>query len=255
MKKNKDLVSIIVPVYNASKFLNDTINTVLNQTYENWELIFVDDCSVDNSIDIISESMKNDKRIKLIKNNINKGPALSRNIGVEKAIGSFLCFLDADDLWDKDKLEKQINFMKKKECAFSYHSYEYANEFGIAKGKKVFAKKKMTYNKALKNTIISTITVMFDLTKIDKALIEMPNLIYVEDTATWWKILRNGYIAYGIPEIFSYYRRIKNSNSSNKLRTQKSLWNLYRKEEKLGFIRSFYYLSIKNFNALRRRIL
>lgn len=251
---NGDLVSIIIPVYNAEKFLEDTIKTVQDQTYKNWELIFVDDCSNDKSEKIIIKNMKKDKRIKYYRQAKNGGPALARNKGIDLAAGRFLCFQDADDLWDENKLEKQISYMIEYNAAFSYHSYEFANENGTPNGKKVIAKKKLTYNQCLKNNIISTITVMFDLKLIDKKMIKMPDLKYVEDTATWWKILRNGYVAYGIPSIFSYYRRINNSNSSNKLRTQKPLWNLYRKEEKLGFLYSAYCIFWKNLHAVIRRI-
>lgn len=144
--------------------------------------------------------------------------------------------------------------MKEKDCAFSYHSYEFSNELCIPTGKKVIAKEILKYKESLKNNIISTITVMFDMNKITKENIYMPNYNYVEDTATWWRILRKGYNAYGIPDIFSYYRRIPNSNSSNKIRTQKSLWNLYRKDESLGVFSSLYFLGLKNINAIKRRL-
>ena len=250
---NNELVSIIIPVYNAEKFLDDTINTVLDQTYTNWELILVNDCSKDKSKKIY-DKYKKDKRIKWIDQKENGGPALARNRGIDESKGKFICFLDADDKWDSFKLEKQVTFMKEKKCAFSYHSYEFANENCEPNGKKVIAKEKLSYKKALKNNIISTITVMFDLSIIDKSLIKMPNLKYVEDTATWFKILRNNYIAYGIKDVFAYYRRIPNSNSSNKFRTQKSLWNLYRNEEGLSIINSLLYLFCKNLNAIKRRI-
>lgn len=251
---NEELVSIIVPVYNAEKYIEETIKTVLNQTYANWELLFIDDCSIDNSKTIIKKYTKKDSRIQYYKQSENAGPAEARNRGIDLAKGKYICFLDADDLWDNNKLEVQINFMKQKDCAFSYHSYEFADENCRPNGKKVIAKEKLTYNQALKNNIISTITVMFDVSKLNKKLIKMPNLKYVEDTATWWKILRNNYVAYGIPDLFSYYRRIPNSNSSNKLRTQKPLWNLYRKEEKLSFLYSLYCLFLKNVHAILRRI-
>ena len=250
---NNELVSIIIPVYNAEKYLEDTIKTILNQTYNNWELLLINDCSKDNSKSIF-EKYASDKRITWYDQEKNSGPANARNRGIDFAKGKYICFIDADDAWDCDKLEKQISFMKKNDCAFSYHSYEFANELLVPNGKKVIAKEKLTYKKALKNNIISTITVMFDIKKIDKELIKMPNLKYVEDTATWWKILRNGYVAYGIPDVFSYYRRIPNSNSSNKLRTQKPLWNLYRREEKLNTIYAAHCLFWKNYHALIRRI-
>lgn len=252
MKNEK--VSIIIPVYNASLFLNDTIKTIQDQTYDNWEAIFVNDCSKDDSVSIIKKAQKADKRIILLENKKNSGAAITRNNGIKYASGRYICFLDADDLWDKDKIERQVDFMKRKHCAFSYHSYAFANADGVPNGKNVIASETLSYKEALKNNIISTITVMFDMEKIDSKLIEMPDLKYVEDTATWWKILRSGYTAYGISDLFSIYRRIPNSNSSNKFKTQKYLWNLYRKEEKLGIFSSIYYLLIKNINATRRRI-
>lgn len=248
------MVSIIVPVYNAEKYIDFTIKSVIEQSYNNWELILIDDCSMDKSKEIIEKYSRKDKRIKYFKQKNNSGPALARNYGIELATGRYICFIDADDLWEKDKIKKQIKFMKERKCAFSYHSYVFADENGIPSEKKVIAKEKLSYKEALKNNIISTITVMFDLKKIDKELIKMPNLKYVEDTATWWKILRNGYIAYGISNVFSIYRRIPNSNSSNKFKTQKYLWNLYRKEEKLSIFSSMYCLFMKNINAILRRI-
>lgn len=250
-----DLISIVVPIYNAEKYLAETILSIQEQTYTNWELILVDDCSTDGTTEIVNKYIKTDNRIRAIRNKENKGSAFSRNIGITNAQGNFLCFQDADDLWDKNKLELQLKFMKTTGCAFSYTSYKFVNKDGMPTGRKVIAKKEITYKEALRNNIISTITVMFDLTKMDKKLIKMPDLMYVEDTATWWKILRNGYTAYGIDDVFSYYRRTKKSQSSNKVRTLKRLWNLYRKVEKLDLISSSYYFVLKNVHAIWRRII
>lgn len=248
----KDLVSIIVPVYNAERFLAETINTVISQTYENWELILINDCSKDGSYNIFKEF--NDKRIRWYDQKQNGGPALARNKGIDIAKGRFICFIDADDKWDNDKLEKQISFMKEKKCAFSYTSYVFSDENCVPTNKRVIAKETLSYRECLKKNIISTITVMFDVDMIDKELIKMPDLKFVEDTATWWKILRHGYVAYGISNIYSYYRRLPNTNSSNKFRTQIPLWNLYRKEEKMSIFSTIYYMTIKNINAILRRI-
>ena len=250
----EDLVSIIVPVYNSEKFIEDTINTVKQQTYKKWELILVNDCSTDNSKKIIKKYVEEDERIKLINLEKNSGAAIARNTGIDNAKGRYIAFLDADDLWNKEKLEKQIKFMKDNDYEFTYTSYEFANEYGIPNGKKVIAKKVLNYKYILKNNIISTITVMFDIEKIDKELIKMPNIQYVEDTATWWKILRNGHTAYGISDLYSYYRRTPKSNSVNKFRTQKFLWRVYRKNENLSFVYSLYCLMFKNLNAIFRRL-
>lgn len=250
----EELVSIIVPVYNAEKFLNDTINTVLKQTYENWELILVNDCSKDNSVKIIKEYQKNDKRIKLVNNKENSGAAISRNNGIDKSKGKYLCFLDADDLWDKNKLKKQIKFMKKLDCEFSFTGYEFADEKGKPNGTKVFIPEKINYRQALKNTTIWTSTVMFDMTKLTKEEIHMPNVKRGQDTATWWKVLKNITNAYGLNEILSYYRRTSDSLSANKLTALKRTWNLYRNVEHLNVFYSLYNFVWYCFNAVKRRI-
>ena len=249
----KKMVSIIVPVHNAELFLKETIDCVIYQSYTHWELLLINDCSTDNSKKIY-DMYKDDKRIHWIDLNKNVGPALARNYGIELAKGDYICFLDADDKWKEYKLQKQIQFMDDKQCAFSYHSYEFADDRCVPNGKKVFAKDKLSYKQALKNTIVFTSTVMFDMARISKEEIKMPNLRYVEDTATWWRIMRNGYVAYGMTEILAYYRRSSNTDSSNKLKTQRPLWNLYRKEEKLSCFYSLYCLFWKNSHAILRRI-
>lgn len=250
----KDLISIIVPVYNAEKFLESTIKTVLDQTYQEWELIFIDDCSKDNSVDVIKKYQKKDNRIALIQNKENSGAAITRNNGIKKAKGKYLCFLDADDLWEKEKLEKQINFMREKDCAFSFTGYEFANENGEPNGKKVYVPNKISYKQALKNTTIWTSTVMFDIKKMSKEDIYMPNVKRGQDTATWWKILRKIDYAYGLNEVLSYYRRTNESLSANKIVALKRTWNLYRNVEHLGLISSIYNFSWYCFNAIKRRI-
>ena len=250
----QDLVSIIVPVYNAERFLEDTINTVLNQTYKNWELILVDDCSTDKSVDIINKYSKKDKRVKLFKNKVNSKAAVSRNNGIKESSGRYLCFLDADDLWDKQKLEKQVNFMKNNDCEFSFTGYEFADKDGNPNGKKVFIPNKINYKQALKNTTIWTSTVMFDMKKLSKKDIYMPNVARGQDSATWWKVLKKIGYAYGINEILSFYRRTEGSLSSNKITALKRTWNLYRNVEHLNIFSSSYNFCWYCFNALKRRI-
>lgn len=247
----KPLVSIIVPVFNAEKFLKDTIRTIKSQTYTNWEAIFIDDCSTDNSVNIIKA--EKDPRIKLISKKVNSGSAETRNVGISKAKGTYICFLDADDSWEPEKLEKQIAFMKKTGAAFSFTGYEFADENCKPNGRKVFVPEKMNYEKALKNTTISTITVMFDMRKISKDDILMPN-VRSEDTATWWKVLKKIDYAYGLNEILSYYRRSTNTKSANKFKAIAQTWELYRKVEKLNFLKSSYNFSWYAFNAVRRRV-
>lgn len=250
----EDLISIVVPVYNAEQFLKDTIKTIEEQTYTNWELIFVNDCSPDKSVEIIQNEMKENKKVKLLQLKENSGAAVARNTGIREAKGRYIVFIDADDLWDREKLKKQIKFMKEKDCAFSFTSYEFADEKGIGNGKIVRVPKKINYKQALKNTTIWTSTVMFDVKKLGKELIQMPNVKRGQDTATWWKVLKQISYAYGIDEVLSYYRRTNESLSSNKIRALKRTWNLYRNVEHLNIFYSFYNFCWYVLNAIKRRI-
>lgn len=248
----KDLISIIIPVYNAEKFIDETISSVLDQTYSNWELLLVNDCSTDNTEKLIKKYLK-DNRIKLINNKVNSRAAISRNNGIKNAKGEFICFLDADDKWDKEKLEKQIKFIKEKKCAFSFTGYEFADENCIPNGKKVFVPEKLSYEQALKNTTIWTSTVMFDMERLSKEDIYMPN-VKSEDTASWWSILKKVDYAYGLNEILSFYRRSEGTLSSNKFEAIKRIWNLYRNVEHLTILKSTYCFFWYAFRAVIRRV-
>jgi teichuronic acid biosynthesis glycosyltransferase TuaG len=249
----KDLVSIIIPVYNAARFLNDTIKSIHNQTYTNWEAIFVDDCSNDKSVEIIKKHQKGDDRIKIFKNKVNSHAALTRNKGIDESTGRYIAFLDADDLWEPTKLKKQVEFMKEKDCAFSFTGYEFADENGIPNSKKVNVPTLISYRQALRNTIIWTTTVMFDMNKLSKTTVHMPN-VKSEDTACWWKVLKTIDYAYGMPEILSYYRRTSESLSANKLEAIKRVWNLYRNEEKLKLPTASYCFSSYAYKTVKKRL-
>lgn len=228
-----NLVSIIVPVYNAGAFIEDTIRMVLAQTYTQWELLLVDDCSKDDSRAKIETFCEQDERIRLIARERNGGAAEARNMGMDNAGGRYIAFLDADDVWLPEKLEKELRFMEEKNAAFAFTAYEFGDEAARGTGKIVNVPETLTYKEALSRTVIFTTTVIFDLTRIDKKMIQMPN-VASEDTATWWKVLRCGYTAYGLNEVLAVYRRPAGSLSSNKFIAIKRIWNLYRNEEKLS---------------------
>lgn len=254
MELRENRISIVVPVYNSEQYIEETIQCVLKQTYADWEVIFVDDASKDKSVAVIEKYLKEDKRMHLYQNSENRGPAYTRNRGIKKAQGRYLAYLDADDLWDADKLEKQIRFMRQKGCAFSFTGYEFAGADGKRNGRIVCIPEKIDYKYALKHTTISTITVMFDRRQIPDSVLFMPLNARGEDSATWWKILRHGYTAYGINEPLSVYRRHGGSRSSNKLDAVWGTWRMYRRCERLPVIRSGYYFCCYLFNAVRRRI-
>ena len=249
------MVSIIVPVFNAEKFIVQTIECVQNQTYNNWELLLVVDGCEDKSEELIEQHSiaTGDKRIQLLRQSENLGAAQARNRGIKEAKGRYIAFLDSDDLWMPQKLERQLKFMEEKDVAFSFTGYEFADENARGTGKIVTIPDKLTYKEALKNTTIFTTTVIFDTQKIDKNKLFMPQ-VKSEDTALWWKILRENYIAYGLNENLALYRRAGKTLSSNKLEAVRRIWNLYRKVEKLSLGASIYNFCFWAIRAVKRRV-
>ncbi len=233
------MISIIVPVYNAEAFIRQTVEMVQAQTYINWELILVDDCSKDNSCKIIEDYLEEnpDERIRLIKKEKNEGAALSRNRGIREAKGRYIAFLDADDVWLAHKLQTQMEFMKKEDAGFVFSAYEFGDEEAVGTGKIVHVPDRLSYKKALSRTVIFTTTVLLDTEKISRDFIYMPN-VPSEDSATWWQILRAGHVARGIDEVLAIYRRPGKSLSSNKLKAIQRIWYLYREVEKLPLLTS-----------------
>ncbi len=249
------MVSIVVPVYHAEKYIEETMNCVCAQTYTDWELLLVVDGQQDPTIKVIEDYIqkKDEHRIRLLIQDNNKGAALARNRGVQEATGRYIAYLDADDLWKPNKLEKELAFMEEKQIAFAFTGYEFADENAVGLGIVVKVPEKLIYKEALKNTTIFTSTVMFDTEKIAKDMLEMPNM-RSEDTALWWKVLRSGYDAYGLDENLVYYRRPAKSLSSNKMIAIKRIWNLYRKAEKLSIPYSCYNFCFWAVRAVLRRV-
>ena len=246
------LVSIITPSYNSSKFIKDCINSVFSQTYKNWEMIIVDDCSEDNSKEIISELSTKDKRIKPIFLEKNVGAAEARNTAIRQSIGKYVAFLDSDDLWNPKKLEKQLSFMDKNEIVFSYTNYQLMSENGEDLSNFISAPEKMTYDSYLKNTIIGCLTVIIDREKTGG--FEMPKIRSSHDMALWLLIMRRGFDAYGLDENLARYRIVSTSNTANKWRAAKDVWMVYRQFEKLSFFYSIWYFLNYAFNAIIKRI-
>ena len=246
------LVSIITPCYNSVEFIEQTIDSVLEQSYINWEMIIVDDGSTDKSQDIILKKSKEDKRIKPIFLKQNVGVAEARNIAIRKAKGRFLAFLDSDDIWNNKKIEKQIDFMLNRNIAFSFTSYQPINKRGEKKYTIVNVPEKINYYGYLKNTVIGCLTVMLDKKLVGDFTI--PNIRSSQDMSLWLMIMKRDITAYGMSEVLAKYRVSSSSNSSNKIRAALDVWMVYRKLEKLSFIYSLYCWLCYIYNALVKRI-
>ncbi|MGM7702931.1 glycosyltransferase family 2 protein [Pseudalkalibacillus sp. Hm43] len=237
---NEPKVSVITPSYKSSKFIGDTISSVLNQTYKNWEMIIVDDCSPDNSVEVIEEYVQKDSRIKLHQLSENSGAAVARNTAIDMADGKYIAFLDSDDLWLPEKLEKQVRFMEENKSVFSFTEYRIMDEEGSPTDITVKIPKEMSYRDLLKRTVIGCLTVMVNIEETGK--VQMPNIRARQDLALWLSILRRGYVAHGIQEELAMYRKVKGSVSSNKFKMIKKNWTVYRDLEKIGPIRSAWYV-------------
>ncbi len=251
---DEEMVSIITPLYKCENFIEETIKCVIGQTYKKWEMLLIDDCTPDNSSEIVKKYSQIDNRIKYFKLDENSGAAIARNRGLKEAKGRFIAYLDADDLWKKDKLEKQIKFMIENNYAFTCTDYEKINEEGNSLNKIVRIPRKVNYNLFLRNTIIQTVGVIVDTKKTGKELLVMPNIRRRQDAATWCQLLKSGYDCYEVPENLSYYRVVNNSLSSNKIKAIKGTWFLYRKIEKLSLLKSCICFIGYAFNAVKKRI-
>lgn len=237
------LVSIITPMYNSENFILETIKSVVNQTYSNWELLLIDDGSTDNTIQIVEDFKQKYTNIKLFQNPTNLGAAQSRNKGILEAKGDYIAFLDADDVWKPNKLEVQIQFMQNHNCDVSFSSYEQINESGKPLHKLVQALPKLTYNKYLRTNYIGNLTGMYNAKTLGK--ITSPDLRKRQDWLLWLAaIKKSGKPALGIQESLAYYRVRNNSISSNKIEMLKYNYLVYKKG--LGFrtIKSLYRMLI-----------
>lgn len=241
--------SVIIPIHNSSKYIEECLESVINQTYKDIEIIIVDDASTDNSLELVKNI--NDNRIKIIELKENAGAANARNKGIENATGNYICFLDSDDYWVLDKLEKQVKFIEDNNYIFIYSSYDY---FKKGKRKKAKVPKSLNYDQLLKNHAIFTSTVMLNMKYLTKEDIYMPNIKKGQDTATWWKILKKGITAYSLPDILAIYRVGEASSlSSNKIKALKRTWQLF-KTENIGFVKRIYYFLSYIYYAIKRRM-
>ena len=240
-KNNSPLISIITPSYNSESFISQTIDSVIRQTYTNWELLITDDCSTDNTIEIVESYIKNDSRIKLFKLEKNSGSAIARNNSIKHSKGIYVSFCDSDDLWDENKLNYHVKFHQEKKVLFSFTNMRIVNEkeIVILKRQSVI-KSKVNYKSLLKNNYIPTSTVL-----INKALLskyDFPNFRKKQDYILWLNILNNESIeAYLLDNCLTTYRKHKNQITNNKLKLIPLHFTILRQTQDLNVFNSFMY--------------
>ncbi len=237
--ENTPLVSIITPCFNASKYIDDFINSILNQTYLNWELLITDDCSTDDTVSKLNDYIAKDNRIKVFKLNSNQGAGVARNKSISVANGRFIAFCDSDDQWKPNKLKNQINFMITQNLSFTYSNYDLISESGKFI-KTIKSPPILSYNKMLNNNYIGCLTAIYDTNFLGKMF--MPTIRKRQDWVLWLKIFEKLNITKGVDESLAIYRIRNNSISTNKIEMLKYNWLVYRKELKFNFLMSAYYM-------------
>ncbi len=234
------LVSIITPTYNSEQFIVQTIQSVQAQTYTNWEMLIVDDCSTDSTFEILKQQSALDSRIKIQKLNKNSGAAIARNKGIDLVEGSYMTFLDADDIWFPDFIDNSIKTIKSTGYSFVFSSYRRSNENLEFIYSDFIVPEKVTYTDILKTNSISCLTAFLDIKTLGKKT--MPVIRKRQDMGLWLQYLKEIPYAYGIKEPKAIYRIRENSLSRDKKKLIKYQWEFYRKVENLSVIKSFYYL-------------
>lgn len=236
---NINLISIITPIHNSQAFVANTIKSVQNQTYSEWEILIIDDCSSDSSVEIVEEFAKNDKRIRLFKNGENSGPAITRNKGLEAAKGEFITFLDADDIWFPDFLKISLEACLQNNYEFVFSSYKRFDEKLNPLLSDFIVPEKVNYNELLKACPIPCLTAFIDIRRIGKFY--MPIMNKRQDWGLWLAILKEVDYAYGIQEPLAIYRMRKDSVSRSKRKLIPYVWKIYRDVEGFSIIESCYY--------------
>jgi teichuronic acid biosynthesis glycosyltransferase TuaG len=245
---NNPLISIITPAYNAERFIAQTVQSVQNQSYQNWEhLIVVDHNSKDKTLEMVREWSAKDPRIKLITSPQALGATKNRNLALDLALGEYIAFLDADDLWPVEKLEKQLRFMQEKSVDFSYTAFNRVSMDGAKVGHLLAVPAKLSYSTLLYNNAIGCLTVMVKKSLIGNSRFQEYGW---EDMSLWLGLLKKTPFAYGMQESLALYRIVPGSRSNNKKFAAGLRWDTYRKVEGFSVLKSAYYFAFYAVSAV-----
>ena len=236
----KGLVSVIMPTYNCGRFITETIESIQAQTYENWEIEIVDDCSADDTKAVVEALMAKDPRIHYYCLQTNSGAAVARTEAMKRARGEYMAFCDSDDLWMPDKLERQLAFMNENGYAFSCTAYEQIDEQSNSLDRVIKTVKKTDYDRLLLDCPVGNSTVMYSVEKMGK--FQVPNIRKRNDDALWLQMLKKEKYIWSMTDVLMHYRVRKGSISSNKLTLIKYHWYLYRQIEHLSIPRSAFHV-------------
>ena len=235
--KKEALVSIVMPAYNCEHFIGIALDSVINQIYQNWELLVVDDCSTDNTSQVVKEYIKKDNRVKYHKLDQNSGAAVARNKAIDLATGKYIAFLDSDDVWFPEKLTKQIGYMEEYTYSFTCTSYTKIDEQGEYLNRTIFAQRRRDYNGVLK-TCPGNSTVIYNAEKLGK--FKIPDIKKRNDYVMWLQVIKKAKYLYGIEEPLGSHRIRTGGISANKKSLVGYHWKVYREIEDLSFLKSSY---------------
>ena len=244
------LVSVVMPAYNAEQYIEEAIRSVQEQTMEKWELIVVDDCSTDNTIQLVQSIAKDDDRIRLLLNQINQGAAASRNRALNECRGQYVAFLDADDVWRPGKLNVQIEKAEAAHADIVYTSYALIDECGKRRYHDFIVKEQTSFREMLVRNEIGCLTVLIRRDFLQRY--HFPEKIYQEDYALWLTLLKDGCKAVGVTDVLADYRVRAGSRSFNKVKNSKNRWKVYRDFLKMPIIPSVKVMVGYAINGLKK---
>ena len=245
------LVSIITPAYNAERFVGETVRSVQAQTLGDWEMLIADDASPDGTRHVVEGLARDDARVRYIALERNGGPALARNAALARARGRYIAFLDSDDLWLPAKLERQIAFMRERDCAMSYTAFRRISVDGARIGRLIEVPRSLTYRQLLKNTAIATLTCVVDRRMTGP--FAMTDAGY-DDYILWLSLLRRGFVAHGLQEDLARYRVVGGSISSKPRRSAAWTWRVYREIEGLDLVPAAWCMAHYGLRAVAKRL-
>lgn len=247
---NEPLISVIMPSYNAESYIREAIDSALSQTYGNFELIVIDDCSADSTPDIVREYRKRDARVRFLANERNIGAAGTRNRGIDEARGEYFAFLDSDDIWRSDKLEKQLGLLSASGKSLCYSSYSLTDESGTKCGADYIVPASTDFEHLLRENCINSSTVLISREALG-AHCFLSEYMH-EDYVLWLDLLRDGCACIGCTEVLADYRLHTGSKSANKLISALNRWRVYRRYLKLPFFKSLGCFSVYAVKAFRK---